>query len=49
MFAGKQFDIVMGVDIHIIQPGPSVPPIAYTHIRLLVWFMIRLNYSFYCI
>lgn len=31
MFVGKQFDIVMGVDIHIIQPPGPVPPIPIPH------------------
>ena len=31
MFAGKQFDIVMGVDIHIIQPPGPVPPVPVPH------------------
>ncbi len=31
MFVGKQFDIVMGLDIHIIQPPGPVPPIPIPH------------------
>jgi len=31
MFAGKQFDMVMGVDIHIIQPPGPVPPVPIPH------------------
>lgn len=31
MFAGKQFDIVMGVDIHLIQPPGPVPPVPVPH------------------
>jgi 5-methylcytosine-specific restriction endonuclease McrA len=31
MFVGKQFDIVMGVDIHIVQPPGPVPPIPIPH------------------
>jgi len=30
MFAGKQFDMVMGVDMHIIQP-PAGPPLPIPH------------------
>lgn len=31
MLAGKQFDIVLGVDIHIIQPPGPVPPLPIPH------------------
>ena len=31
MFVGKQFDIVLGVDIHIIQPPGPVPPVPIPH------------------
>ena len=31
MFVAKQFDIVMGVDIHIIQPPGPVPPVPIPH------------------
>ncbi|MCB0522704.1 MAG: RHS domain-containing protein [Lewinellaceae bacterium] len=31
MFAAKAYDIVMGVDIHIIQPPGPVPPIPIPH------------------
>jgi hypothetical protein len=31
MFAGKQFDIVMGTDIHLIQPPGPVPPVPIPH------------------
>ena len=31
MFVGKQFDIVMGVDMHIIQPPGPVPPLPIPH------------------
>lgn len=31
MFVGKQFDIVIGVDIHIIQPPGPVPPVPIPH------------------
>ena len=31
MFVGKQFDIVMGVDIHIVQPPGPVPPLPIPH------------------
>ncbi len=31
MLAAKQYDIVMGVDIHIIQPPGPVPPIPIPH------------------
>jgi hypothetical protein len=37
MFAGKQFDIVMGTDIHLIQPpGPSAPvPVPHPFIGMV--------------
>ena len=31
MFIGKQFDMVMGVDIHIVQPPGPVPPVPIPH------------------
>ena len=31
MFVGKQFDIVLGVDIHIVQPPGPVPPVPIPH------------------
>ncbi len=31
MFVGKQFDPVLGVDIHIIQPPGPVPPVPIPH------------------
>ena len=31
MFVGKQFDTIMGVDIHIIQPPGPVPPVPIPH------------------
>ncbi|MFZ2899549.1 MAG: PAAR domain-containing protein [Saprospiraceae bacterium] len=31
MYVGKQFDIVLGVDIHIIQPPGPVPPVPVPH------------------
>ena len=31
MLAAKQYDIVMGVDIHIIQPPGPVPPLPIPH------------------
>ena len=31
MFVGKQFDLIMGVDIHIIQPPGPVPPVPIPH------------------
>lgn len=31
MFIGKQFDPVLGVDIHIIQPPGPVPPVPVPH------------------
>jgi len=31
MFIGKQFDMIVGVDIHIIQPPGPVPPVPIPH------------------
>ena len=31
MIAAKQMDMVMGVDIHLIQPPGPVPPIPIPH------------------
>jgi hypothetical protein len=41
MFIGKQFDPVMGIDTHLIQPPGPVPPVPVPHpfmrsFRLLV-------------
>ena len=31
MFIGKQFDMIIGVDIHIVQPPGPVPPVPIPH------------------
>ena len=31
MFIAKQFDIIMGVDTHIVQPPGPVPPVPVPH------------------